>query len=497
MANDLVQQMGGAIQRMPAGRRVGLLGGLMVVVAAVIGVGLWAAEPAWVLLYGNVTLGDAAQMTEALDKAGIANKLAADGSQVMVAKAEYARARVVLARSDLPAGGRPGFKLLDQQNVWGTTDFIQRVTFQRALEGELAQSIGNTTGVDRADVHLTIPEPTALRRTDRPAKAAVRLRMRPGMLLAPGAVQGIIATVSNSVDRLSPENVVVTDETGRLLSGATAGDDGSGAAGAGRRMETQQSVETYLAGKAERLLESLAGMGQPRVQVGADLNFDQVERTIESFDPDGQVLAAEGRSETDAADGGGAQTIINNTYQNSRRLEKILTAGGAVTRLTVSVLVDERALVADSLTTTPIAARLDNVEALVKDAVGFDSARGDRITVRAVPFQAALAAEPIATPPTDVIGLVERFARPAVGLVAIIALLVVALKAIKALQAGRAPARSTALAQQQVAAGAEAPPLGPLPEAVVLKNCVVEETSDKPELMAQVVRAWMGEASGQ
>ena len=345
------------MRRIPAQRRLFVGGGLVGLLAAVIGVRLWASEPAWVPLYSDVSLGEAAQMTEALEKAGIPSKLGADGSVVMVGKSTYPRARVALARMSLPSGGRPGYELLDQQNGIGNSDFIQRINYQRALEGELAQSIGATTGVDRADVHLTIPEPTALRRNERPAKAAVRLRMRPGMLLASGAVQGIIATVSNSVDRLSAENVVVTDETGRLLSGRS--DDATGLAGSARRMEMQQNIESYLASKAERMLESVAGFGLPRVQVGADLNFDQVERTIESFDPDGQVLAAEGRSETDAGpDGGGAQTVVNNTYQNSRRLERIVTGGGGVTRLTISVLVDQRALAADTSTATPEAERL-------------------------------------------------------------------------------------------------------------------------------------------
>ncbi len=490
MANDLVHQVSSAVQRMPGPRKTLLVGGLAVILAAVIGVGMWASEPAWVSLYSGVGLGEAAQMTEALDKAGIRNKLGASGSEVLVSKDDYARARVLLAKSDLPQGGRPGFKLLDQQNIWGTTDFIQRVTYQRALEGELAQSIGSTTGVERADVHLTIPEPTALRRTDRPAKAAVRLRMRSGMLLAPGAVQGIIATVSNSVDRLSPENVVITDESGRLLSGA--GEElAAGGIGAGKRIEMRQALETYLAGKAERLLETVAGLGRPRIQVGADLNFDQVERTIESFDPDGQVLAAEGRSETEATDGGGAQTIVNNTYQNSRRMERILTAGGGLTRITVSVLVDERAVNGDTVSRAPIPERLGNVEALVKNAVGFDSARGDRITVRAVPFELAVVPAEIPPLPRDVVGMLERFSRPVIGLIAIIVLLVVALRTIKVLQPRPAPAaqRSAELPVDDPVI----PPLGPTPEAVLLKNRVVEETNNRPELMAQVVRAWMAE----
>ena len=492
MANDLVKQVGGAVQRMPASKRILLVGGLVLLTAAVIAVGLWSSQPDWVVLYDDVTLGDASQMTEALEKAGIRTKLGPDGSRIMVPKQDYARGRVLLAKSDLPQAGRPGFKLLDQQNIWGTTDFIQRVTYQRALEGELGQSISNTVGVERADVHLTIPEPSALRRSDRPAKAAVRLRMRPGMTLAPGAVQGIIATVSNSVDRLSPENVVVTDETGRLLSGPT--DEAVSAFGsASKRMEMQQSVEKYLTGKAERLLETVAGLGRPRIQVGADLNFDQVERTVESFDPDGQVLAAEGRSETEAGiDGTGAQTIVNNTYQNSRRLEKILSAGGGISRLTISVLVDERAVNGDTISTTPLADRLGNVEALVKNAVGFDSARGDRITVRAVPFEVPVVDTVVAQTPTDIVGTAERFARPAVGLVAIIALMIVSLRLIKALQAGRA-ANAAAIRAQLSPPEPEVPPLGPTPEAVVLRNRVVEESSDRPELMAQVVRAWMSE----
>ena len=165
MANDLVQQMSGAVGRMPAQRRIVLLGGVLVVVAAVIGVGMWAAEPAWVVLYGGITLGEAGQMTDALDKAGVRNKVGTDGSEVLVSKQDYAKARVLVAKTGLPRNGRPGYELIEQQNALAN-DFMQRVTFQRALEGELSRSISGTAGVDVADVHLTMPEPSALRRND-------------------------------------------------------------------------------------------------------------------------------------------------------------------------------------------------------------------------------------------------------------------------------------------------------------------------------------------
>lgn len=476
-----------------------LFGGLVVVVATVIGVGLWASEPSWVTLYSGVTLGDASQMTAALDKAAIRNKLGPDGSAVLVAKQDYARAKVLLAKDGLPGSEGMGWgDIFGGTSGIGDTESRERMKFERALEGELGKTIAATTGVARADVHLTIPEPSAFRRNEQPSKAAIRLKMRPGMLLVPGAVQGIIATVSNSVQRLSPENVVVTDETGRLLSSAP--DEGSVIGGAGRRMELQQSIETYLATKAEGLLGSVSGLGTPRVLVSANLNFDQVERTYESFEPDGQVLSNEGRSETEAgAEGGGGQTIVNNTYQNSRRLERVTSTGGGITRLMVSVMVDERALAADTGSATPVASRLADVEALVKNAVGFDSARGDRIKVVAAPQHVATV-DSIAPPPAaDPLDLVDRFARPAVGLFAIIALLIVALRAVSALQVGRRMAAagggSSLGSALDFSAAAAIPPLGPPPETVLLKNKVTEESSGKPQVTAQVVRAWMAEGN--
>ncbi len=495
MANDLVQQLSASVQRMPASRRMTLLGGLVLVVAAVIGVGLWASEPAWVAVYSGVALGDASQMTSALDKAAIRNKLGPDGSDVLVPKQDYARAKVLLAKNGLPGSVGMGWgDIFGGGTGIGETETRERMKFERALEGELAKTIAATTGVAAADVHLTIQEPSAFRRSEQPSKAAIRLKMRPGMLLVPGAVQGIIATVSNSVQRLSPDNVVVTDETGRLLSAAP--EDGSLNGGAGRRMELQQSIENYLATKAEGLLSSVAGLGAPRVLVSATINFDQVDKTYESFDPDGQVLSNEGRSETEAgAEGGGGQTVVNNTYQNSRRLERVTSAGGGVTKLMVSVMVDELALTADTTSKAPVANRLADVESLVKNAVGFDSARGDLIKVVAAP-QVVARVDSIAPPPaTSVLEVVDRFARPAIGLMAIVALLIVALRTVNALQAGRPLAKTGSAVDpaRDLLASPGIPALGPPTETVMLKNKVAEESGARPQVAAQVVRAWMAE----
>ncbi|MEO8449498.1 MAG: flagellar basal-body MS-ring/collar protein FliF [Gemmatimonadota bacterium] len=498
MANQMVQQMTGAVRRMNGPRRVVIIGGSALVLIAVVMVALWAAEPAWVPLYKDISLADAGRMVDALDKAGVRSKLNADGSEIMVGASDRARARVLLAKEQLPMTGRPGFELFDTKADWGMTDFAQRIMYQRALEGELSRTISTTDGVERAEVHITIPEAGVLRRLDRPAKAAVVLKIKRGATLAPGAVQGVIAMVSNSVDRLSADNIAVTDETGRLLSGASA--EGAGFGATAHRIEMQRSVEQYLGLKAEQMLQSVSGLGKPQVQIAATLNFDQVERTIETFDPDAQVLQSEGRSETEApADGTGAQTIVNNTYQNSRKLEKIVSSGSGITRLTVAVMVDERAMVADTTSQTPRTERLASVESLVKNAIGFDSARGDRITVTAVPLQVpAVDTTSLQAIPRDIMVVVERFSRPAIGLVAIIVMLVLALKGMKAVQSSGMSSQSsltTSRTRGELPPGleSEVAPLGPTPEVVLLRNRVVAETTERPELMAQVVRAWMSE----
>jgi flagellar M-ring protein FliF len=471
-----------ALSGMNGSRRFMVLAAAAALAAALWAVSRWASTPTYTMLYQDLELGEAGRIAEKLGKVGLGHRLANGGTAIEVPVTDAARARVALAKDGLPSVGRPGLELFDKPS-WAMTDFTQRVTLQRALEGELSRTIGGLRGIQRAQVHLVLPVSSPLRRNDRPASASVVLTLQQGVVLASDAVQGITYIVSNSVEQLASENVAVMDDAGRVLSiPANGGPTGM----TSRQLEIQRSVEDYLGGKIEELLGTVVGVGHARAKVSARLSFDQIDRTVDSFDPDGQVIETEQRSETGGGEGAGSQTVVSNGYQNSRRLERIVGSVGNVSHLTVAVVVDQKSL-------RPVAeggVDLARLDAMVRDAVGADSARGDRVSVAAVPFEIPVATPGAGTevPRADPVQVAERFSRPTVGVVAIVAILLIAWRVIGTFGRG---------------AGASAPaPIAGTTEPVtngggdgVSRNRLRAEANAQPEAAAQVARAWLAEGS--
>jgi flagellar M-ring protein FliF len=494
MTNALAPTVVDAVRRMNGTRRflgLGIIAGAL----ALLWVGSrWAAGPSYVTLYRDLELSGAGSITDNLTKNGIAYRLDDGGSTVLVAQADVARARVMLAKDGLPANGRPGLELFDKPS-WGMTDFTQRITYRRALEGELSRTIGTLRGVERAQVHLALPESSPLRKLERPAEAAVVVSLKPGFVLGPEVVQGIAYIVSNSVEQLPADNVAVMDDSGRLLS--VPADNGGFYGLTTRQLDLQRSVEHQLAEKAEGMLATVVGAGQSRVQVSAQLNFEQVDKTVESYDPDGAVLGTEQRSETtpegDDGSGAGSQTIVSNSYQNSKKVERIIGSVGNINRLSVAVLVNQRAI-----GTTPIA----GLESAVRNAIGIDSARGDRLTMTAMPFEIdpAAALKSLAADTAskrDMLVVVERFSRPGIMVLGIVAALILGLKLLKPVAI---PAGTAALAAGAVPAAPALPsalpelPAAPPSMSMQLRNRIQADSADSPNTAAQVMRAWLAES---
>ncbi len=507
MTSAIPPAMLDGVRRMNGTRRFLTLAGLVVGVGVIWAATKYGTTPDMVTLYRGLELRESANMTDALVKAGVRFELSGGGTEIMVPVADMARARVLLAKEGLPAqGGVAGNEILDKP-MWGVPEGQMRTLERRALEGELARSIGSLDGVERAVVHLSLPETSPLRKLDRPAKAAVLITVRSGRMLAPEAVQAIVSLVSNSVPQLTSDQVAVLDSEMRLLS---APNDGSARGLTSRQLEMQRSVEEYLAHNAERMLATALGGDGSRVQVSAKLNFEQVDKTVETYNPDGAVLQNEQRSETTAADSldGGNATVVNNTYLNSRVVEKVAGSVGGIERLTVAVLINEKALqkATASAPGTPI--DLARYEQVVRDAIGIDTTRGDRVTVEALPFEAVMSG-PDSLDATDgggttVLVVAERFSRPLIALVGIIAALILALRVLQPSK----ESRGNTLARSGGADGDSAGysgrgedgrepelPVIRVPELSAtttrLKNEVQAESTQRPELAASVVKTWL------
>ena len=387
------------IRSFTPGQMAAVVFGILALVAAGILIAR-LATPAMTPLYSNLSAADATSITQELNTMGVGYELTDGGTQILVAPGDVSTSRLAISAKGLPSASDGGYTLLDKQGIT-TSEFMQNVTYQRALEGELANTIKGIKGVNAAVVHIAIPADSVFtKNTDKPS-ASVLVTMSGGQTLDGEQVQAISNLVASSVPGLTTSAVTITDANGALLSGG-------GVAGAASTQQ-QARMETTLAASAQAMLDKVLGPGKSTVNVHADLDYDQRSTKSQTYAYPSQipaltnVTASESYSSNGTNGSGstvvgsptpvpmpGASSNASSAYQKSsvtqtNPIDSTVTertgAPGAVRRLTVSVLVD--AAVPQATVT--------QLQALVGNAVGFDQARGDAIQVAQVPFDTSAA----------------------------------------------------------------------------------------------------------
>jgi flagellar M-ring protein FliF len=461
------------------------------------------------LLFANLPPEDTATVTEALRQARIPYRIGEGGKQLLVPAAHVHEWRLKLASQGLPSSGSPGFELFDKTQ-FGTTDFAQRLNFQRALQGELARTIGQLREVHQARVHLAMPVPRLFATQDRPASASVVVRLKRGAALAPEQVRGIVHLVSGAVEGLSPDRVTVLDTSGRVLGGV----DRSTAGLSGSQQEARAALEAEIERRIQTLLDPVVGPGHSAVRVAAQMSFDQVERTEERFDPKA-VVKQEARSnevslgtssQPSGVPGPEAANPSNSsnsriqreaeqiTYEVSRTVQKTVVAPGEVKRLSVAVLLDPPVVQGNRVSRS--AEELDRIRRLVQSAAGVRTDRGDEVEVAEVPFDPTQASErePLA-PPAHPALAVPIWAWMALVLVAA-AIGLAFLQSRRRRRIFEAAASASAILNAQAAledSGEAKTPaeLLELEQKDRLKQKVLAAAQGHPEEVVQLLRAWM------
>lgn len=432
--------------RMSGARQVAIIAVGVAVTAGVFGISTWATKPTMVPLFADIPVAQVRKMTDKLTELGIAYQLDnSTGTSILVASSDLVRARVDMAAEAMPGTGAPGLELFDKPS-WGMTDFTQRVNLQRALQGELERSIGKLQNVEAVQVHLALEDDKLFKQSERKSKASVTLTMAGGVQPKPEMVQGIADLVAGSVGGLDAEHVTIVDQRGQSL---TMQDEGSLAGLSSRQLAVQREVETYMEQKADRILSSLVGSGNARVQVSANINFDKVERTTQAVDPDKQALSTEQKSEVtpSSPQQGAGYTQTATSYENSRSVETFSGAIGNVRKLTVAVLIadkvtmpaapaDAKTAAAPPVVTARTTEELTRIEALMRNALGVDSVRGDMISVVSAPFDmpAPLVVKQDSVPAPDMIARLQTNPKPMVAIAALVVLLIVAVITLGALK---------------------------------------------------------------
>lgn len=393
---------------------------LALALAMLVGVWLWSQPADQAVLFSNLDPQDGGAIVEQLKQQNIPYELAQGGSTILVPAQQVHELRLRFAAQGLPKGGTVGFELLDQQKL-GITQFAEQVNYQRALEGELARSIATLAAVTQARVHLAIPKRTSFLRDQQKPTASVVLHLRPGRFLDETQIAGIRHLVASSIPNMDPADVSIVDQNGKLL---TMTSDPLSQTLSAKQLAYRHELESRYRERIESLLAPVVGKPNFRAEVSLELDFDRIERTAETYRPNpapNQAIRSQEIHErfgSDALPQGVPGALTNQppvpatapitnpevpptgsatgvqrersatiNYELDRTIEHVQKAQGAIKKLAVAVVVNQkREKTKEGEVVIPSDAELQQLEQLVKSALGFDPNRGDTITVRGVLF---------------------------------------------------------------------------------------------------------------
>ena len=415
-----------AFNRLTMSQKLGAMVVVALSVALLAGTWLWSRSIDYSILFSNVSDSDGGAIIASLQQMNVPYKFAEHGSAILVPATQVHETRLKLASQGLPKGGLVGFDILENQKL-GTSQFLEQVNYQRALEGELARTIQSLAAVRAARVHLAIPKQSAFLRDEQKPTASVVVYLLPGRTLEAGQISGIVHLISSAVPQLTPENVSVIDGSGNLISQSRdplrdAGLDPS-------QLKYEHEVEAGYVKRIENILEPFVGPGNVRAQVTADLDFSQTEQVAESYQPNpapNTAIRSEQTSETGSALPGAigvpgaltnqppvpataplttppvAGSVVSGASQASKQpenfnknatinyeLDKTIKhtkdVPGSIKRLSVAVVVNYKDSPPDKngkVKSMPLSAtEMKQINELVQEAMGYSKARGDTVNV--------------------------------------------------------------------------------------------------------------------
>ncbi len=276
---------------MPVLRQVGLMVGLAASIAIGFGVVLWSQEPDYRPLLTSLSGADTSQVVDALTAADISYRVDPNSGALLVRSEDFGRARLKLAAAGVaPADKNIGFELLDRDQGLGSSQFIETVRYRRGLEGELARTISSLNNVKGARVHLAIPKSSVFVRDERKPSASVLVELYPGRSLDPSQVMAIVNLVATSVPELEKSQVTVVDQQGRLLSDQQ---EMSALSMASKQFDYTRRLENVYTQRVQNILGPVIGGERFKAEVSADVDFNAVESTSETFNPDQPALRSE------------------------------------------------------------------------------------------------------------------------------------------------------------------------------------------------------------
>lgn len=452
-------------------------------------------------LYSGVSTEDLADITAQLTSSGYKYEIKENGTALFVEKEKYYDIKMALAAEGLPADNVIGNELWDK-NGFGETDIAQNKKLQRSMEGELTRTIRSIKQIKDARVHLVFSKSGMFFEESKKAKASIKLTTKGNRSLSKEQVRGISFLVASSVEGLETENISIIDQTGRLLSSAFRDDET--ALMSSRNMELESGTEKVLTAKVEKKLRRiLGGDDEFDVTIDVDLDFDQVQKSLKTYDPESKVARSEERNEAEvknAPDGDqGTESIITN-YELSEVVENIIKEVGNIKKLSISVAINGLMETPDGggeavyRDRTP--EELQKFESQIKTAVGFDVARGDIISVESMQFNNKFIEEmKLEEEKSDQFATIKEWVTWGV----LILVLGIAIYVISQVGKAMSEAMNPPLPEVELPSSIEDDEIiAEIPENVARSNELLEKVEimaeNDPNNVAKIIRDWLNEA---
>jgi flagellar M-ring protein FliF len=513
---------------------------LAAVFVAVVGLVVWSAywmnTPTYGVLFSDMDPESANSLVARLKTQKVAYVLDDGGRTIRVPVARIDELRLDLVGQGLPASGRIGFEIFDRTS-FGVTDFLEHVNYRRALEGELARTIGTIAEVASARVHIAMARPSLFASQDQAATASVVLKLRSNKPLSASTTAAISGLLAAGVEGLRPEAVVIIDNYGRPLTRSTDGRDEASGAFA---VERQQRIERDLSARVISLLEPILGPAHVRVNISAKLNTDSQEETVERFDPNSVVRSHQSVTQagTTAGAAQGLAGVRSNmpppapapgatpppvpppttspmlaqashlsemtNYEVGKVTTHRIQPQGQIAKLSVAVLLDDERVGGQGKGKPRSAKEIEQIHDIVAAAVGFDEERGDHLTVENIAFEEPLIEEVVKLP------WFRRFSPQMLDGGRILAVLFIALLAVFGVirptvrrtlgpavvetQQALGPGTTVADVEGALEAHVEEEEAAPVPRRLPsLTRRMVKATQSEPENAARLVRDWLSE----
>lgn len=413
--NPAVQQVLRIYKEMPLSRRISMAAVVALVIAGFAVMFFWANRIDYQTVYSGLSAEDAAKIVEKLKEQNIPYQLAGNGTVVRVPAEQVYDVRLSMAAAGLPTGGAVGYELFDETD-FGTTEFVQKMNYQRALQGELSRTIKEFREVEDARVMIVMPKDSVFIEETKPPSVSVMLKLRGE--LSKEKVQAVVHLVAGAVEGMSPENVAVVDTKGRVLFKGASEEEKIGEM-ADNRLQYKLAYEKNMAQRIQTMLERIVGPGKAIVRVTADMDFDQVDINEEIYDPDVTVVRSRQNllesvdrvlpqgevssvdrvlppgETTAAASGTEKRTKQDETvnYELNRTLRRTVKPVGILQRLSVAAVLDGTYRMEPNdagenvrVYVPRTAAELEQFKSIVQNAMGYSEDREDQVTVESFSF---------------------------------------------------------------------------------------------------------------